>query len=144
VHRSRLVDATDAIPPRVLVVDDVSDMRDLYMEFLELAGFQVVEAANGVEALRVAQSEQPSAIVMDLEMPTMKGAEATRLLRQDERTKAIPVIVLTGTSSKAELSNARAAGCTAVLRKPCMPDVLLEALRLVLRGEAVPRDLALP
>lgn len=130
-------------PQSVLVVDDLRDMRELYKEFLGLNGFQVVQAANGVEALSVAQSVRPAAIVMDLEMPTMGGSEATRALKQDERTKEIPIIVLTGSSRESQLLDARAAGCAALLRKPCMPEVLLEAIRHVLRGEPVPNDLAL-
>jgi CheY-like chemotaxis protein len=118
-------------------------MRELYKEFLGLNGFQVVQAANGIEALSVAQSVRPAAIVMDLEMPAMGGSEATRALKQDERTKGIPIIVLTGSSRESQLSDARAAGCAALLRKPCMPEVLLEAIRHVLRGEPVPNDLAL-
>jgi two-component system cell cycle response regulator DivK len=128
----------------VLVVDDVSDMRDLYEEFLALHGFQVVQAANGVEALDVAQSVRPAAIVMDLEMPTMGGTEAARALKDDERTKNIPIIILTGSSRDSQLLDARAAGCEALLRKPCMPEVLLEVIRHVLRGEPVPSELALP
>lgn len=127
----------------MLVVDDVSDMRDLYEQFLALHGFQVVQAASGVEALDVAQSVRPAAIVMDLEMPTMGGTEATRALKHDERTKNIPIIVLTGSSRDSQLSDARAAGCDALLRKPCMPEVLLAAIEHVLRGEPVPNELAL-
>jgi two-component system, cell cycle response regulator DivK len=130
-------------PQSVLVVDDLRDMRELYKEFLDLNGFQVVQAANGIEALSVAQSVRPAAIVMDLEMPAMGGSEATRALKQDERTKSIPIIVLTGSSRESQLSEAKAAGCAALLRKPCMPEVLLEAIRHVLRGEPVPNDLAL-
>lgn len=135
------------LPPAaqsVLVVDDFSDLRELYQHFLSLSGFRVVQAANGVEALRAARSDRPAVIVMDLEMPTMGGSEAARELKQDERTRGIPIIVLTGTSRASQLSDARAAGCTAVLRKPCMPEVLLEAIEHVLRGESVPSDLALP
>jgi CheY-like chemotaxis protein len=125
-----------------LVVDDVPDMRELYEEFLGLHGFRVVQAESGLEAVSVAQAERPAAIVMDLEMPAMGGAEATRALQDDERTKDIPIIVLTGTSRDSLLSDVWAAGCAAVLRKPCMPEVLLEAIRHVLRGEPVPRELA--
>ncbi len=138
------VDAFPPPPPRVLVVDDASDMRALYTEFFDLNGFEVLQAADGKEALALALSVQPAAIVMDLEMPAMDGSEATRALKRDERTKSIPIIVLTGSSLETQLSDVRDAGCDAVLRKPCMPEVLLEALRHVLRGEPVPGELALP
>lgn len=136
--------APDLTLQSVLVVDDFSDMRELYQQFLSLHGFRVVQAADGREAVSVAQSLRPAAIVMDLEMPAMGGSEAARALKQDERTKSIPILVLTGSSRESQLDDARAAGCAAVLRKPCMPEVLLEALKHVLRGEPVPIDLALP
>lgn len=136
--------ATDLTPQSVLVVDDFSDMRELYQQFLGIHGFHVLQAADGEEAVSVAQQVQPAAIVMDLEMPTMGGTEAARALKQDERTKTIPILVLTGSSREHHLADARAAGCAAVLRKPCMPEVLLEAINHVLRGEPVPNDLALP
>lgn len=130
-------------PESVLVVDDISDMRELYEEFLGLHGFRVVQAANGLEAVKVAQAVRPAAIVMDLEMPAMGGSEATRALQEDERTRDIPIIIVTGTGRDSLLSDVRSAGCAAVLRKPCLPDVLLEAIRHVLRGEPVPSELAL-
>jgi CheY-like chemotaxis protein len=116
-------------------------MRELYVEFLGSSGFRVLQAADGMEALRAAKSVHPAAIVMDLEMPSMGGAEATRALKQDERTKDIPIIVLTGCSRDSQLSDARDTGCAVVLRKPCMPEVLLEAIKLVLKDEPVPSDL---
>ena len=124
-------------------MDDVSDMRELYHHFLDLHGFGVLEAEDGLQALRVAQAVRPAAIVLDLEMPAMGGTEAARALKQDEQTKSIPIIVLTGTSREDQVADARAAGCDAVLRKPCMPEVLLEAINYVLRGEPVPNELAL-
>lgn len=131
-------------PQSVLVVDDYGDMRELYHQFLSMHGFHVVQAADGREAVTMARAAQPTAIVMDLEMPAMGGSEAVRTLKQDERTKNIPVLVLTGSSRESQLAEAWSAGCAALLRKPCMPEVLLEAIQLVLRGEPVPLDLALP
>jgi len=142
--RIQRVPVPELTPQSVLVVDDFSDMRELYQQFLGLHGFHVVQAADGREALSVAQQVHPAAIVMDLEMPTMGGSEAARALKRDQRTKDIPILVLTGTSRENQLADARAAGCAALLRKPCMPEVLLEAIHCVLRGEPVPNDLALP
>jgi two-component system cell cycle response regulator DivK len=127
---------------RILVVDDVNEMRALYVEFLTLNGFQVVQAADGRQALDVAFAEQPAAIVMDLDMPVIDGPSATRLLRADWRTKSVPIIVLTGTFLVERLQDVRNLGCEAILRKPCMPEVLLDAIEHVLRGEQVPDYLA--
>ena len=82
--------------PRVLLVDDYPDAREMYSEYLEFSGFDVVEAANGMEALQRAADAQPDIILMDLSLPVMDGWEATRRLKADERTAHIPVVALTG------------------------------------------------
>jgi two-component system cell cycle response regulator DivK len=75
-----------AVRPRVLLVDDYADAREMYSEYLEFCGFDVVEAGNGIEALQRAAEEAPDIILMDLSLPVMDGWEATRRLKADERT----------------------------------------------------------
>jgi two-component system cell cycle response regulator DivK len=82
--------------PRVLLVDDYPDAREMYSEYLEFSGFDVVEAGNGMEALQRAVDTAPDIILMDLSLPVMDGWEATRRLKADQRTRAIPVVALTG------------------------------------------------
>src|SRR4051812_7019627 len=82
--------------PLVLVVDDFPDNRDMYMQYLEFCGMRVAEAQNGHEALQQAFELLPDLIVMDLSLPGLDGWEATRRLKADARTRAIPVIALTG------------------------------------------------
>src|SRR5438067_13808141 len=82
--------------PRVLVVDCYPDAREMYSEYLEYCGFEVVQAANGMEALQRAIETQPDIILMDLSLPVMDGWEATRRLKADKRTVNIPVVALTG------------------------------------------------
>ena len=77
--------------PLVLVVDDFQDNREMYCEYLAFAGFRVIEAANGQEAVDQAFEKLPDVIIMDLSLPVMDGWEATRLLKRDERTRTIPV-----------------------------------------------------
>ena len=107
--------------PRVLVVDDVDDVREMYMEYLSFLGFDVSGAGNGREAVRMAISAQQSLIVMDLAMPVLDGWEAIRILRADPRTRAIPIVVLTGQAQPEPLAKARAIGATEVVVKPCLP-----------------------
>ena len=78
--------------PRVLLVDDYPDAREMYTEYLEFSGFEVVEAGNGMEALQRAVDTTPDIILMDLSLPVMDGWEATRRLKADKRTAAIPVV----------------------------------------------------
>src|SRR5688500_5970805 len=82
--------------PNVLVVEDVDDVREMYVEYLTFLGFTVEGAVNGRDAVRKAISHRRELIVMDLAMPVLDGWEAIRILRADPRTRNIPIVVLTG------------------------------------------------
>ena len=114
---------------RVLVVDDDVDLRETYADCLRGEGCQVLLAEHGLRALEMAQADIPDVILMDLALPVMDGWEATRILKCDERTRAIPVIAITGESMKASDDDARTAGCDAVIHKPCGRDELVQAVR---------------
>ena len=118
--------------PRVLLVDDYSDAREMYSEYLRFSGFDVVEAANGVEALQRALDSSPDIILMDLSLPVMDGWEATRRLKQDTRTARIPVVALTGHALSGISEGAKSVGCDAFVTKPCLPEDLVQQIRHVL------------
>jgi two-component system cell cycle response regulator DivK len=118
--------------PLVLVVDDYQDAREMYAESLGACGFNVAEAETGDEAVAKALQLLPDAIVMDLSLPGMDGWTATRALKSDARTSAIPVIALTGNARTDAPLAAREAGCDAFLIKPCLPDDMVAAVRRVL------------
>jgi two-component system, cell cycle response regulator DivK len=118
--------------PRVLVVDDYPDAREMYSEYLEFSGFDVVEAANGMEALERAVDTSPDIILMDLSLPVMDGWEATRRLKADDRTASIPVVALTGHALAGISEGARKAGCDAFVTKPCLPEDLVKEIRRIL------------
>ena len=122
--------------PRVLVVDDYPDAREMYGEYLEYCGFEVVEAANGVEALQRAADAKPDIILMDLSLPVMDGWEATRRLKADKRTASIPVVALTGHALAGYSDGAKNAGCDAFVTKPCLPEDLVKEIRKVLEASA--------
>ena len=127
---------SDAAPrPRVLLVDDYPDAREMYREYLHLSGFDVVEATNGAEALQRASEAWPDIILMDLALPVMDGWEATRRLKSDARTAGIPVVALTGHVMPRLSEDARRAGCDACVTKPCLPEDLVREIRRVL-GDA--------
>lgn len=121
---------------RVLLVDDYPDARDMYRVYLTFAGFEVLEAANGVEAIQIASDNPPDIILMDLSLPVMDGWEATRRLKSDPRTADIPVVALTGHALAGISEGARAAGCDAFVTKPCLPDDLVREIRKVLDESA--------
>ena len=117
---------------RVLLVDDYPDAREMYSEYLAFSGYDVVEAANGIEALERAVETQPDIILMDLSLPVMDGWEATRRLKSDERTADIPVVALTGHALAGISDGAKQAGCDAFITKPCLPEDLVKAIRNIL------------
>ena len=121
---------------RVLVVEDYPDAREMYTEYLEFSGFEVVEAENGMEALQRAVDAAPDIILMDLSLPVMDGWEATRRLKADKRTASIPVVALTGHALAGISEGARKAGCDAFVTKPCLPEDLVKEIRKVLDSQA--------
>lgn len=127
---------TDDRPPLVLVVDDTSDTRDMYAEYLDCAGFRAQTASDGREAVRRALRTHPSVIVMDLAMPVLDGWEATRILHADPRTKDIPIVVLTGHTTPEHNQRAHDCGARRVIAKPCAPDKLVGVLELLLTEQA--------
>lgn len=125
------------LPPLVLVVDDVAHGREIFAEYLEFRGFRVATAADGQEAIERAFELQPDVILMDLSLPRIDGWEATRRLKQDERTRAIPIIALTAHALAAAHDKAKEVGCNAVVTKPCLPRDLEQEVRrqLAARGK---------
>lgn len=122
--------------PRVLIVDDYPDAREMYAEYLEFSGFEVVEAENGMEALQRAIDTEPDIILMDLSLPVMDGWEATRRLKADKRTGTIPVVALTGHALAGISEGAKKAGCDAFVTKPCLPEDLVKEIRKVLDAQS--------
>jgi two-component system cell cycle response regulator DivK len=118
--------------PRVLLVDDYPDAREMYSEYLDFWGFDVVEASNGMEALQRAVDTTPDIILMDLSLPVMDGWEATRRLKADDRTATIPVVALTGHALAGISEGAKKAGCDAFVTKPCLPEDLVREIRKIL------------
>ena len=122
------------IAPLVLVVDDVDHGREIFAEYLEYRGFRVATAADGLEALDKAFELRPDVILMDLSLPGIDGWEATRRLKQDERTRHIPIIALTAHALASAHERAREVGCSAVVTKPCLPKDLELEVRRQLEG----------
>jgi two-component system cell cycle response regulator DivK len=116
--------------PLVLVVDDVDHGREIFAEYLEYRGFRVATAADGLEAMDKAFELRPDIILMDLSLPGIDGWEATRRLKQDDRTRDIPIIALTAHALASAHDRAREVGCNAVVTKPCLPkDLEMEVRR---------------
>jgi two-component system, cell cycle response regulator DivK len=121
---------TQTAGPLVLLVEDYDDSREMYAEFLEMSGFRVAQATDGLEAVRMAQELLPDVILMDFSLPGVDGREATRRIKADSRTARIPVVLLTGMPSH----YAEVAESDAFVNKPCLPEDLLRELRRVLQA----------
>jgi len=120
--------------PVVLLVDDYPDAREMYAEYLEFSGFEIVQAGNGVEAIERAHDSHPDVVLMDLSLPVMDGWEATRRLKADDETKDIPVLALTGHALSGVSNDAKKAGCDGFITKPCLPEDLVTEIKKVLGG----------
>lgn len=117
---------------RILLVEDDDDTRYLNRLVLEMGGYSVLEAASGREALRVAVSERPRLILMDLNLPGMDGRETARRLREAPETAAIPVVALSGHSAEEIREQALREGFAAYLVKAMDPDGLAEEVGRIL------------
>ena len=118
--------------PIVLLVDDYPDAREMYAEYLEFSGYEIVQAGNGLEAIERAIDSHPDVILMDLSLPVMDGWEATRRLKGDDRTRHIPVLAVTGHALTGVSNDAKAAGCDGFITKPCLPEDLVGEIRKAL------------
>ena len=112
-----------------LFVEDNADGRELFALYIRRLGYEIVEAANRLEALEQALAVHPDLILMDLALPKMPGNEATARLKADPSTRDIPVIVNTAFHKGPFVESAIAAGAAEILHKP----VSLKALEEVVR-----------
>ena len=113
----------------VLVADDNPDQRALYVDILTHAGFSVIQACDGEEAIARARQDRPALIIMDVTMPGTSGWNAVRAVREQLETRDIPVIVITGLAGTRDRDASFAAGSDAYLSKPVSPRRLLEEVR---------------
>src|SRR5262244_2643057 len=118
--------------PFVFLVEDDTDTRELYAQYLVAKGFHVESAADGPSALRLIVAMVPDVIVMDLSLPRLHGWEVTRRLKADPRTSHIPVVACTGHIQGQPGEQSLEAGCDAYVLKPCEPDALLREIEHVL------------
>ena len=119
---------------RILLVDDFADAREMYATYLEFEGFDVVVASTAVEAIKLAVEGTPDLILMDAGLPGMTGWDAIVELKADDRTRNIPVLMLTGHVLKESQERATQAGADGFIPKPCLPDELSREIRHALKA----------
>jgi CheY-like chemotaxis protein len=117
--------------PKVLLVEDNEDNRDMLSRRLEMNGYDVSLAVDGEEGVEMASSEAPDLILMDMSLPVMDGWEATRRIKANPATMSIPVIAFTANAMSGDREKALAAGCDDYDTKP------VEMMRLLGKIEAL-------
>jgi two-component system, cell cycle response regulator DivK len=110
--------ASEKKPTKVLLVEDTEDNRFMMRRLLEMSSFEVVEAVNGEEAVRIAAQELPDIILMDLSLPVVDGLGATRRIRHLPAMGKVPIIAVSAHDTADFHTEALAAGCNAYVTKP--------------------------
>lgn len=118
---------------KILVVDDSESIREILTFSLKQAGYEVMAAADGVEAINFFDGRHIDLVLTDYHMPRMNGLELIERVRNSESYKYIPVLVLTTENQMEKIREARQAGATGWLLKPFNTDKLLQTLRKVIR-----------
>ena len=120
---------------KILVVDDEEDILELIRFNLVREGYKVLCAPSGEEAMNIGQSEIPDLMVLDLMLPGIDGLEVTRVLKNDSRTKDIPIVMLTAKGEEADIVTGLELGADDYITKPFSPRVLVARVRAVLRRQ---------
>ena len=113
----------------ILVVEDQEDNRRILRDLLGNAGYQLIEAESGEDALAAVMKQRPDLILMDIQLPIMDGYEATRQIRANPDMKAVPISGVTSYALAGDEAKAQAAGCNAYVSKPFSPRALLAKVR---------------
>lgn len=121
---------------KILLVEDDSFVIDIYHTKLSQEGYEIIEARNGVEAMKKLAEVTPDLILLDIIMPYMDGIEVLRKIKKDDKLKKIPVILLTNLSQKEEISEGLGLGASDYLIKSHFtPSEVLEKIKICLEAE---------
>ena len=114
---------------KILVVEDNEDNRCIMRDLLTSAGYEVIEAVNGQEGVKAAETQGPEMILMDIQLPDFDGYEATRRIKANPALSAIPIVAVTSFALSGDDVKAFEAGCDAYVTKPFSPRELLAKIR---------------
>lgn len=120
--------------PLLVVADDEPDILTLLGAILRGAGYDVMAAADGEEAVRMVEDHHPDLVVLDVAMPRMDGREATAAIRRSAHAERIPVLLISASTSDADRDLALGAGADAFVAKPFSPQALIARVRALLGG----------
>ena len=119
---------------KILIVDDLAEVRDLVEVTLRVEYYKILQAKSGEEGIKIAKAEKPDLIIMDVMMPGgMDGLEATRIIKNDPETKDCTVIMLTAKGQEADKQKGLEAGASDYFSKPFSPLELINKVEEILR-----------
>jgi two-component system cell cycle response regulator DivK len=116
----------------ILYIEDNEFNLKIVRQLLSRTSYRLIEAMDGESGVATAQSELPDLILMDVQLPKMSGLDATRQLRAETKTAAIPIVVITSFALSGDAEKAKAAGASAYIAKPYSPRELLQKIRELL------------
>jgi DNA-binding response OmpR family regulator len=119
-------------PTKILITEDEQELRQMLKLTMESAGYQVVTANNGREALERLNSDLPDVVLMDVMMPEMNGFDAMRKIKENPSTAHIPVVMLTALDDDASTAKGWKMGTSLYLKKPFVPGQLISYIQLIL------------
>ena len=114
---------------QILIVEDREDNRRILRDLFASAGYELIEAESGEEALLALATSRPDLILMDIQLPVMDGYEATRQIRANPELSSIPIIAVTSYALAGNEAKALATGCNAYISKPFSPRALLAKVK---------------
>ena len=120
---------TDPDARTALIIEDDADVRQLLVMTLGMSGFTTMEAENGRQGVALARERQPDLVTLDLNLPDMSGIDILARIKQDERVKRAPVVVLTTTDDQREIQRCYDLGCNVYITKPVEYETFAQAIR---------------
>jgi two-component system cell cycle response regulator DivK len=123
----------------VLVIEDTETNMKLFQHLLELHGYNVLQATDGIKGWQLARKHRPDLIVMDIQLPEISGLAVARILKEDETMKSIPIIAVTAFALDGDQEKILSNGCDAYISKPVsVPNFIQTVERLATKGKPNP------
>ncbi len=119
----------ESMAKTVLIVEDNELNMKLFHDLLEAHGYDTLQTRSGVEAITLARKHKPDLILMDIQLPEVSGLDVIKWLKEDNATKAIPVIAVTAFAMKGDEERIREGGCEAYISKPISVSMFLDTVR---------------
>ncbi|MDX2265769.1 MAG: response regulator [Hyphomicrobiales bacterium] len=113
----------------ILIVEDNELNMKLFHDLLEAHGYETLQTRSGIEAITLARKHTPDLILMDIQLPEVSGLDVIKWLKDDEATKAIPVVAVTAFAMKGDEERIREGGCEAYISKPISVSLFLETIK---------------